>query len=116
MGPGTYAAAWHAAGRSSAPPRPRPYHLTRGIPTDLPAGLNAIYVVCVNGTVRYVGSTTRGVGARLREHVRQRSSARWEELWVIPLAESTTRYGVLLAEERVGRILNPDENRRPPGR
>jgi len=42
--------------------------------------------------------------------------ASWEEIWVIPLAGSMTPYGVLLAEERVGRLLKPDENKRKPGR
>jgi hypothetical protein len=116
MGPRTYAAAWKAAGRSTAPPRPRPYLLTRGIPADLPGARNVIYVACVNQSVRYVGSTTRGISCRLREHVQQRSRARPEELWVILLTEATSPYGVLLAEERVGKLLDPDENTRPPGR
>jgi hypothetical protein len=32
------------------------------------------------------------------------------------LAEDTSRSGVFLAEERVGKLLDPDENIRPPGR
>jgi hypothetical protein len=35
---------------------------------------------------------------------------------LITLVEGTSRYGVLLAEERVGKLLDPDENCRPPGR
>lgn len=116
MGPGTYAVAWRAAGRSTAPPCPRPYLLTRGVPAALPPARNAIYIACCSGIVRYVGSATRGVGSRVREHVRRSSRARWEELWVIALDEQTTRYGVLLAEERVGNLLEPEENERPPGR
>jgi hypothetical protein len=52
----------------------------------------------------------------VREHVRRRDRALWEALWVIPLVEHATGYGVLLAEERVGKLLDPDENERPPGR
>lgn len=116
MGPGTYAAAWRAAGRCTAPPQPRPYLLSRGIPLDLPTARNVIYIASVNRSARYVGSTTRGVGTRVREHVRQRGRNIWEELWLITLVEGTSRYGVLLAEERVGKLLDPDENCRPPGR
>jgi hypothetical protein len=116
MGPGTYAAAWRAAGRNTAPPHPQPYRLTRGIPVELPAARNVIYIACVSQKVCYVGSSTRGASVRLREHVRKRARARWEEVWVIPLLPTTTSYGVLLAEERVGLMLDPDDNIRPPGR
>jgi hypothetical protein len=116
MGPGIYAAAWRAAGRSTAPPHPRPFVLTRGVPAGLPTARNVIYVACVERTVRYVGSTTRGVQVRVQEHVRDRARASWEDLWVISLVEDLSPYGVLLAEEKVGCLLDPDENRRPPGR
>ncbi len=116
MGPGTYVAAWRAAGRFTAPPYPRAHLLTRGIPINLPRARNAIYIACTEEIVRYVGSTTRGVQARVREHVRCRERARWEALWVIPLVDTVSRYGVLLAEERVGKLLEPHDNRRPPGR
>jgi hypothetical protein len=115
MGPGIYAAAWRAAGRCTAPPHPRPFVLTRGVPLGLPSARNVIYIACVERTVRYVGSTTRGVELRVREHVRRPDRARWEDLWVILLAENASRYGVRLAEEKVGRLLDPDENIRPPG-
>lgn len=116
MGPGMYTAAWRAAGRAAAPPHARAYRLTRGIPIDLPAARNAVYVACVQDVVRYVGSTTRTVATRVREHVRLRDRAAWEELWVISLLDGVSPYGVVLAEERVGKLLQPDDNRRPPGR
>jgi hypothetical protein len=116
MGPGTYAAAWRAAGRNTAPPHPRAYRLTRGIPVELPPAAKVIYIACISRKVCYVGSSTRGARVRLREHVRERARARWEEVWVIPLLATTTSYAVLLAEERVGRLLDPDDNIRPPGR
>jgi hypothetical protein len=116
MGPGTYAAAWRAAGRATAAPHPRPYQLTRGVPIDLPAARKVIYVACVDRHARYVGSTGRGVRIRLLEHVRDRGRAVWEDVWVISLHDVVSDYGILLAEERVGRLLRPDENRRPPGR
>jgi hypothetical protein len=116
MGPGMYGAAWRVAGRFTAPPHPRAYALTRGIPAELPPARNAVYVACTDEIVRYVGSTTRTVAARVREHVRLRERAAWEELWVIALVDTVSPYGVLLAEERVGKLLRPDDNRRPPGR
>jgi hypothetical protein len=116
MGPGAYVAAWRAAGRFTAPPHPRAHLLTRGVPVDLPPARNAIYIACTEQIVRYVGSTTRSVQARVREHVRLRERARWEELWVITLVDAISPYGVRLAEERVGKLLDPDDNRRPPGR
>jgi hypothetical protein len=90
--------------------------LTRGIPLDLPTTANIVYIGCIDRTVRYVGSSTRGTRIRLREHVRDRDRARWEELWVISLADDISHYGVLLAEERVGRLLLPTDNQRPPAR
>jgi hypothetical protein len=116
MGVDVYTAAWRAAGRSTGPPHARPFALTRGVPVGLPAARNVIYVACVDREASYVGSTTRGVEVRIHEHVRDPERARWEELWLIPLLDDASRYGVLLAEEKVGRLLRPDQNRRPPGR
>ena len=116
MGPGTYIEAWRAAGRFTAPPHPYPYVLTRGLPIDLPPERNAVYVACAGAEALYVGSTTRGVAARLREHVRLRTRAQWECLWVITLVDSVSRYQVLLSEERVGTLISPIENLRPPGK
>ncbi len=116
MGVDVYTTAWRAAGRSTGPPHARPFLLTRGVPCGLPSARNVIYVACVDRTARYVGSTTRGVEVRLREHVRDRERAEWEELWLIALQHDVSRYGVLLAEEKVGRLLKPDQNSRPPGR
>jgi hypothetical protein len=104
--------------RGGSPPR-RTHALTSshaGVPVDLPPARNAIYIACTEQIVRYVGSTTRSVQARVREHVRLRERARWEELWVITLVDAISPYGVRLAEERVGKLLDPDDNRRPPGR
>jgi Uri superfamily endonuclease len=75
-----------------------------------------IYVACVDRIVRYVGSTTRGIEVRIREHVRDREKAGWDELWLVSLQHNVSRRGVLLAEEKVGKLLKPDQNRRPPGR
>jgi len=116
MGPGTCAAARRAAGRNTAPPHPRAYRLTRGIPVDLLPVPKVIYIACISQKVCYVGSSTRGARVRLREHVRERAPAHWEEVWVMSLLVTTSSYGVLLAEERVGRLLNPDDDIRPPGR
>jgi len=111
-----YLQAWDAAGRRTVPPYLRPYRLTRGIPIDLPQDPNAVYIACAEGQTRYVGSTTRGVGCRLAEHVRQSIRASWEEMWIIGIDPQVSRYGVLLAEERVGFLLKPSENVRPAGR
>lgn len=116
MGVGTYMVAWKAAGSWAAPPRPRPFLLTRGIPLNLPPELNAVYIACMESTAHYVGSTTRGAAIRVREHVRDRTRAAWEELWVVPLRDDVSKYGVSLAEERVGTIVKPVENLRRPGR
>lgn len=116
MGVGTYWAAWKAAGTWAGSPLPRAFPLTRGIPVDLPVQQNAVYIAGVERKAHYVGSTTRGVHTRLREHVKHRARALWEELWVIPLRDDLSRYRVLLAEERVGAVINPIENLRRPGR
>jgi hypothetical protein len=116
MGPGQYISAWRAAGLYTAPPHPKPFGLSRGIPVDLPPERNAVYIACIDMAVRYVGSTTRGVAARLTEHVKLRERAAWEELWVIGLQEELSQYQVNLAEERVGKLILPPENIRPPGR
>ena len=116
MSTGTYWEAWRAAGSAMIPAFPRPFLLTRGVPLGLPSQRNVVYVAGVDGAALYVGSTTRGVTARVREHVRHRTRAGWEELWVIPLREGLTTARVLLAEERVGAIVRPTENLRRPGR
>jgi len=116
MATGTYWEAWRAAGSATVPAFPRPFLLTRGVPIGLPPQRNAVYVAGVDGAARYVGSTTRGVAARVREHVRDRTRAGWEELWVIPLREGLSTTRVRLAEERVGAIVQPTENVRRPGR
>jgi hypothetical protein len=116
VGPGVYFEVWRAAGRFTAPPRPYPYPLTRGLPVDLPLERNAVYVACAGTNALYVGSTTRGVAARLREHVRSRTRARWEDLWVISLIDHISPFQVLLSEERVGTLISPTENLRFPGR
>jgi hypothetical protein len=116
VGAGAYLEAWRAAGRFTAPPHPYPYPLTRGLPIDLPPERNAVYVACAGANALYVGSTTRGVAARLREHVRSRPRARWEDLWVIGLVDDVSPFQVLLSEERVGTLISPAENLRPPGK
>jgi hypothetical protein len=116
MATGTYWTAWRAAGSATMPAFPRPFLLTRGVPIGLPPQRNAVYIASVDGAARYVGSTTRGVTVRLREHVRDRTRAAWEELWVIPLRDDLAISRVLLAEERVGTVVEPTENVRRPGR
>jgi hypothetical protein len=111
-----YMRAWSAAGRLAAAPHPRPFGLSRGIPVDLPPERNAVYIACAGSEVRYVGSTARGVKTRIREHVRTRRRAKWEDLWVIGLKDEISLYGVHVAEERVGRLVLAVENVRPPGR
>jgi hypothetical protein len=116
MGTGTYWEAWRAAGSATVPAFPHPFLLTRGVPIGLPPQRNAVYIAGVDSAARYVGSTTRGVTARVREHVRNRTRAAWEELWVIPLRDDLATSCVRLAEERVGAIVEPTGNLRRPGR
>jgi hypothetical protein len=108
--------AWGAAGRYAAAPHPRPFGLGRGAFLGLPPEPNAVYAACGEGETCYVGSTTRGVATRLAEHLRAAHRSGWEELWVVGLRNGLSPYQVRLAEERVGRVLKPCENLRPPGR
>ena len=116
LGLDEYMQAWLATSRYAAAPHPQPFGLGRGVLLGLPSEPNAVYAACSNEEMRYVGSTTRGVAARLAEHVKSPERAGWDELWVIGLRDGLSPYQVHLAEERVGRVLKPSENLRPPGR
>ncbi|MGW4829626.1 hypothetical protein ACWEOG_18735 [Amycolatopsis japonica] len=116
MNPNLYMAAWSAAGRHAASPVARPFNLARGLQAILPPARNAIYVACTrDGTIDYVGCTTRTAHTRTGEHVRELERGKaWDTLWVITLHDNTPEGIVRQCKGRVGRLLRPVSNRRLP--
>lgn len=108
-----YLSAAAFAGRwlcQTAHPHPAPVsrHLTTG------RG-KAIYVVCDwAGHVVYVGSTIRGVGNRLGQHLHDAErTLSWATVWVIPLRADTPVHEVRRIEGLVGRAVLPADVRLP---
>lgn len=100
-----YLAAWGLIAGFAQAPLARPYGLSRGMPAILPQARNAIYIATDQaGGVRYVGSSRRGVHARLGDHAREVRRARgWDRVWVIALRDDLPRAVVEMCEGRVGR-------------
>jgi hypothetical protein len=80
----------------------------------------AVYVICNDErTVRYVGSVDRtkpALAARLRAHLAETSEARqqWTRVGLIRLPDGLTEPAVRRCEGRVGRALDPSDNKRLP--
>lgn len=80
----------------------------------------AVYIVCDDERiVRYVGSVDRtkpALSARLRVHLAEASEAReqWTQVGLIRLPDDLPEPAVRRCEGRVGRALNPVDNKRLP--
>lgn len=115
-----YLVAARIAGDHLAGYVPVPYRLAGPAPHTLPLRAKAVYIaVDATGVVRYVGSVCRprraAVRERTTEHVREWFKRRnWATVYVVPLHPTTPSSIVKDVEGRIGRRLEPTDNRRLP--
>jgi hypothetical protein len=99
---------------------PAPYRLAGPVPHTLPLREKAIYIaVDAAGVIRYVGSVCRprrtAIRERATEHLREWFKRRnWTTVYVVPLDAATPSTAVKQIEGRIGRRLEPTDNRRLP--
>ena len=95
----------------------------RGYPPESvgPLAAAALYFALdARGRVRYAGSVCRSgdamaVDARLKAHLQTRAgAAKWVLVYPLPLMPETPLPVVRELEGRIGRILNPPDNKRLP--
>jgi hypothetical protein len=120
MNEGFYRVAASLAGHHLVGYLPKPYRIAGPAPHALPLRAKAIYVVVdAAGVIRYVGSVCRprrtAIRERTAEHVTEWFKRQnWSTVYVLPLDPATPSVTVKQIEGRIGRRLQPLDNRRLP--